>query len=71
MSQHIIHWNGKNVPDALLNLQPGDYVIVSADDVPPLTLEEDAGIGAALASDRGRDLTLEQVKDNIGKILRR
>lgn len=66
-----LHWNGSDLPDTLRDLPPGNYVIESVDDVPALSIEEDAGIEAALASDPAKDRTLEQVKHKIDAILRR
>jgi hypothetical protein len=69
---HKIHWNGKDLPDALRDLPPGDYVLESVDDPPALSLDQDLGIEAAIGSlDAGKARTLEQVQQTIGAILRR
>ena len=69
---HKLHWNGKDLPDALRDLPPGDYVLESVDELPSMSLEQELGIDAAIDSlDAGKGRTLEQVQQTIGAILRR
>ena len=44
----IVRWNGTDLPEELRDLPAGRYVFESIDDVPPLTLDEDAGLQLAL-----------------------
>ena len=44
MKPKEIEWDGTHVPQALRELPPGRYAVEPIDNVPPLTLEEDAGI---------------------------
>ena len=44
----IVRWNGTDLPEELRDLPAGRYVVESIDDVPPLTLDEDAGLQLAL-----------------------
>ena len=44
----IVRWNGTDLPEELRDLPAGRYIVESIDDVPPLTLDEDAGIQLAL-----------------------
>ena len=44
----IVRWNGTDLPEELRDLPAGPYVVESIDDVPPLTLDEDAGLQLAL-----------------------
>ena len=44
----IVRWNGTDLPEELRKLPAGRYIVEPIDDVPPLTLDEDAGIALAL-----------------------
>ena len=44
----IVRWNGTDLPEELRDLPAGRYVVESIDDVPPLTLDDDAGLQLAL-----------------------
>ena len=44
----IVRWNGTDLPEELRDLPAGRHVVESIDDVPPLTLDEDAGLQLAL-----------------------
>jgi len=44
----IVRWNGTDLPEELRDLPAGRYIVESIDDVPPLTLDEDAGLQLAL-----------------------
>jgi hypothetical protein len=44
----IVRWNGTDLPVELRDLPAGRYVFESIDDVPPLTLDEDAGLQLAI-----------------------
>jgi hypothetical protein len=46
----IVRWNGADLPEELRELPAGRYIVEPIDDVPPLTLEEDAGIQLALVA---------------------
>jgi hypothetical protein len=48
MSSTIVRWNGTDLPEELRKLPAGRYVVESIDHLPPLTLDEDAGIQLAL-----------------------
>ena len=69
---HKLHWNGKDLPDVLRDLPPGDYVLESVDDPSSPSIDQDLGIEAAIGSlDAGKGRTVEQVQHTIGAILRR
>jgi len=71
-ARSVLHWNGVDLPEELHDLPPGTYVVEAVDQPPLLTDDEDAGLGAALASLRaGKGRTLEQVRQTIDAILRR
>jgi hypothetical protein len=44
----IVRWNGADLPKELRKLPAGCYIVEPIDDVPPLTLDEDAGLELAL-----------------------
>ena len=44
----IVRWNGTDLPEELRKLPAGRYIVEPVDDVPPLTLDEDAGLQLAL-----------------------
>jgi len=44
----IVRWNGADLPAELRELPAGRYIVEPIDDVPPLTLDEDAGLQLAL-----------------------
>lgn len=69
----VFHWNGKDVPDELRELPPGDYVVEPVDaDPPPLTADEEDGIRQALASrDAGRLVSHEEVQRSVADLLKR
>ena len=46
----IVNWNGVDVPEELKALKRGRYVLVSIEEPPDLTDEQDTGFEAALAS---------------------
>ena len=48
----VVTWNGKDVPPEFLELPIGRYVVEPVEEAPVLTLEEEAGIEAALESYR-------------------
>jgi len=58
----VVNWNGKHIPPELRELPPGRYVIESVDLVPELTVEDEQGLEAGLASlRRGDGISAEQV----------
>jgi predicted transcriptional regulator len=69
----ILHWNGKDVPNELRELPPGEYVLEPLiRDAPPLTAEEEEGIRRALASrGTGRVVSHEEVTRSIDDVLKR
>jgi hypothetical protein len=68
----VLRWNGKDLPEELLQLPPGDYVVEPVEDVPPLTEEEEDGIRRALASrDAGRVVDHDDVRRSVNAILKR
>ena len=53
MPRRIVTWSGKDVPAELCELPAGRYIVELVDEeTPRLSLEEDAGIEAALESYR-------------------
>jgi hypothetical protein len=70
---HVVRWNGKDLPDELRRLPPGDYVLEPvASASPPLTPEEEEGIRKALASrDAGRIVSHEDVRRSVDELLKR
>jgi hypothetical protein len=69
---HVLHWNGKDIPEELRELPAGTYVVEAVGDVPSHTSDEDQGIAHALASLRaGSGLTTAQVRQTIDAILRK
>jgi hypothetical protein len=59
----IIRWNGRDLPAELKDLPAGDYAVQPAEDVVPLTPEEEAGLVAALESlQGGQGLAHEEVR---------
>jgi hypothetical protein len=68
----VLRWNGKDLPEELRQLPPGDYVVEPVEDVPPLTEDEEEGIRTALASrDAGRVVDHEDVRRSVNAILKR
>lgn len=68
----VLRWNGKDLPEELRYLPPGDYVVEPVEDVPPLTEEEEEGIRRALASrDAGRVVDHDDVRRSVNAILKR
>jgi len=69
---HVLHWNGKDVPDELRTLPAGTYVVEAVGETPELPQEVDEGLRrvvASLRTDQGR--AIEQVRQTIDSILRR
>jgi hypothetical protein len=59
----LLNWNGKELPDELLDLPSGRYVLESVDRSSDLTPEEEAGLEEAARSlDAGEGLSLDEVK---------
>jgi hypothetical protein len=69
----IVTWNGKDLPAEMRELPAGRYVVESVDtEAPPLSLEEDAGIEAALESYRqGRTVDAKRAREIIDATLGR
>jgi len=69
----VLRWNGKDLPEELRNLPPGEYVLEPVDqDAPPLTPEEEEGIRRALASAAtGSTVSHGDVRRSIDEILGR
>jgi hypothetical protein len=67
-----VTWNGKDVPSELRELPAGRYVVEAVDDEAPLlSLDEDAGIEAALESYRqGRVVDAARARQIIEAALR-
>jgi hypothetical protein len=70
---HVVRWNGKDLPDELRQLPPGDYVLEPVDsDAAPLTPDEEEGIRKALASrDAGRLVSHDDVRRSVDELLKR
>jgi hypothetical protein len=67
----VLRWNGKDLPEELRQLPPGDYVVEPVEDVPPLTEEKEEGIRRGLASrDAGRVVDHEDVRRSVNAILK-
>ncbi|HWB16852.1 MAG TPA: hypothetical protein VG538_10635 [Vicinamibacterales bacterium] len=68
----VVTWNGKDVPSELRELPAGRYVVEAVDDEAPLlSLDEDAGIEAALESYRqGRVVDAARARQIIEAALR-
>lgn len=69
----IVTWNGKDLPAEMRELPAGRYVVEPVDtEAPPLSLEEDAGIEAALESYRqGRTVDGKRAREIIDATLGR
>jgi hypothetical protein len=69
----ILTWNGRDVPAELLDLPAGRYLVVPMDEnAPALSLEEEAGIEAALESYRqGRVIDAERAREIFDAVVRR
>ena len=69
----VLRWNGKDLPEELRELPPGDYVVEPLDsDAPGLSPEEEEGIRRALASrDAGHVVSDEEVRRSVDDILER
>ena len=69
----IVTWNGKDLPEEMRELPAGRYVVESVDlEAPPLSVEEDAGIEAALESYRqGRTVDAKRAREIIDATLGR
>ena len=67
----VLHWNGKELPEALRRLPSGRYVLASVDTIVELTPEEEAGLDEAARSlDDGEGLSLDEVKGRLLGTLR-
>ncbi len=67
----IITWNGKDLPPEMCDLPAGLYLVESVDlEAPPLSVEQDAGIEAALDSYRqGRVVDAKRAREIINAAL--
>lgn len=66
---HVLNWNGKDLPSELRKLMPGRYV-VAAVDVPELTAEEEDGIRLGLAQiDRGEAVPAADVYARLDAVI--
>jgi hypothetical protein len=67
-----VTWNGKDVPAELRDLPACRYVVEAIDDdVPARSPDEEAGIEAALGSDRQRRVDATRVRQIIDAALGR
>jgi hypothetical protein len=48
----FVTWNGKDLPPEFCDLPAGRYIVEAVDEAPALSLDEEAGIEAALESYR-------------------
>src|SRR5262249_59472075 len=67
MMVRVLHWNGKDLPEELRDLPPGEYVLAEhtpgLSDLPP---DEEQGILDAIAEvDRGDVVSWEEVRDDL------
>ena len=61
-----LDWNGRDIPRELRKLPAGRYVVVPADDVPELLLDEEEGLRQAMASIRaGRGVNLKTARRQV------
>ena len=69
----VLHWNGRDIPEELRELPPGDYVVQPVGAVAPLLTEEaEEGIRTALASrDAGRVVGQDEVRLSVDARLKR
>ena len=69
----VMTWNGKDVPPELRELPAGRYIVEAVEeDAPALSVEEEAGIEAALESYRqGRVVDAKQAREIIDAALGR
>ena len=69
----VVTWNGKDIPAELRELPAGRYVVEAIDEeAPTLTLDEEAGIEAALESYRqGRVVDAKRARQIIDAALGR
>ena len=67
----IVNWNGVDVPEELKGLKKGRYVLLSMDEAPELTQEQETGLEAALASVRaGKGVSLDEAQAEVKAHLR-
>jgi len=68
---HLLDWNGSDIPEKLRELPAGRYVIAAVDETPTLTDDEEAGLEAALQSvGQGRKEPHGQVLARAWKLLK-
>jgi len=59
-------WNGTDLPQELLDLPPGRYVVTGLDWQPELTKDEEAGLRLALEqADRGDVISQDEVENEM------
>jgi hypothetical protein len=62
----IIHWNGRDLPEELRALPAGDYAVQATDEALGLSVEEEEGMRAAMASlNAGRGVAHEAVRARV------
>jgi hypothetical protein len=62
----VVEWDGVDIPEKLRELPKGRYIIVSVDEAPALSDEQEAGLEAALASIRdGRGVSLDEARARV------
>jgi hypothetical protein len=58
----VLRWNGRDLPDELRSLPPGDYVVSPLADDHALSPEEEEGVEEALdEADRGETVGSDEV----------
>jgi hypothetical protein len=68
----VLKWNGRDVPEELRELPPGEYVVESVDSAPDLTPEQEEDLIAALSeADAGDGVTLDEARRHIESALKR
>ncbi len=68
----VLNWDGREFSENLRTLPRGRYVLVPVDEAPELTLEQEAGLNAALASVRaGHAVGADQARTRVDAILGR
>jgi len=72
MPPKVIDWDGRNLPEQLRDLPPGQYVLEPLEATQPLSAEEEDGLLAALKElDTGRGIPLAEVGRNLGEHAKR
>jgi hypothetical protein len=62
----VLDWNGEDLPKELSELPRGRYLVVSLDELPELSPDEEEGLRDAMSSIRaGRGLSLAEARRRV------